>query len=83
MSRPQSRPRWRATRRAASTERVRKMSPKTKSTKPIDIYVRVSQVGGRDGDSFISPEVQEQRCRAQLEVDGLTVGKVFLSLIHI
>jgi len=56
------------------------MSPKTKSTKPIDVYVRVSQVGGRDGDSFISPEVQESRCRAQLEVDGLTVGKVFTDL---
>jgi DNA invertase Pin-like site-specific DNA recombinase len=55
------------------------MSPK-KVTKPIDIYVRVSQVGGRAGDAFISPEVQEQRCRAQLEADGNRAGQVFTDL---
>lgn len=56
------------------------MSPDAKPTKPIDIYVRVSQTRGRSGDSFQSPDQQEQRCRAQLAADGLTVGKVLTDL---
>lgn len=48
--------------------------------KPVDIYVRVSRVGGREGDSFISPADQERRCRAQLEADGYEVGEVFIDL---
>ena len=39
------------------------MSPKEIS-RPLDVYVRVSRVGGREGDSFISPELQEEKCRA-------------------
>lgn len=46
----------------------------------IDIYVRVSAVGGREGESFQSPGDQEQRCRAQLEADGLEAGRVFTDL---
>jgi site-specific DNA recombinase len=56
------------------------MSPKRKPSKPVDVYVRVSQVAGRAGDSFISPELQEERCRAQLLADGLEAGEVFTDL---
>jgi DNA invertase Pin-like site-specific DNA recombinase len=56
------------------------MSPRRKPNKPIDIYVRVSQVRGREGDSFISPDLQEERCRAQLVADGLEAGQVFTDL---
>jgi DNA invertase Pin-like site-specific DNA recombinase/transcription elongation GreA/GreB family factor len=56
------------------------MSPKKKPERPIDIYVRVSKVGGREGDGFISPQEQEQRCRAQLAADRYEVGKVFVDL---
>lgn len=56
------------------------MSPKTRPTKPIDIYVRVSKVAGRGGDSFISPDVQEERCRAQLAADGLEAGELYVEL---
>src|SRR5439155_21867188 len=39
------------------------MSPR-KVTRPLDLYVRVSDVRGRSGDSSISPAEQEKRCRA-------------------
>src|SRR5437588_6528057 len=52
------------------------MSPK-KITRPLDIYVRVSDVRGRAGDSFISPKDQEARCRALAEARGYAVGEVF------
>ncbi|MGH3065254.1 MAG: recombinase family protein [Gaiellaceae bacterium] len=55
------------------------MSPK-KITKPLDIYVRVSRVGGRGGDSVISPELQEEECRALAQARGLDVGHVFIDL---
>jgi hypothetical protein len=56
------------------------LSPDKKPTKPVDIYVRVSRVGGREGVSFQSPEQQEERCRAQLKADGLQVGEIFIDL---
>jgi len=56
------------------------LSPNAKPTKPVDIYIRVSRVGGREGVSFQSPEQQEERCRAQLKADGLRVGAVFIDL---
>jgi DNA invertase Pin-like site-specific DNA recombinase len=56
------------------------MSPKAKPTKPLDIYVRVSQVGGREGESFISPKEQEEKCRALATMRGYEVGKVFTDL---
>jgi site-specific DNA recombinase len=55
------------------------MSPK-RVTKPLDIYVRVSDVRGRAGDSFISPDEQEHRCRAAIASRGLEVGAVFQEL---
>jgi len=38
------------------------MSPK-RIAKPLDIYIRVSDVRGRSGESFISPTDQEERSR--------------------
>jgi DNA invertase Pin-like site-specific DNA recombinase len=55
------------------------VSPK-KITCPLDVYVRVSRVGGREGDSFISPNVQEEKCRALAKARGLKVGQVFTDL---
>ena len=55
------------------------MSPK-KITRPLDIYIRVSRVGGREGDSFISPELQEEKCHALAKARGLKVGQVFIDL---
>jgi DNA invertase Pin-like site-specific DNA recombinase len=55
------------------------VSPK-KITRPLDLYVRVSRVGGREGDSFISPELQEEKCRALAKARGLQVGEVFIDL---
>lgn len=54
------------------------MSPKSKKAKPIDIYVRVSRVGGREGESYLSPQLQEERCRAMITVAGAEVGQVFV-----
>jgi site-specific DNA recombinase len=57
------------------------VSPTTKPSKPVDIYVRVSRTNGRDvnADGGTASE-QERRCRAQLEADGLKVGEVFVDL---
>jgi DNA invertase Pin-like site-specific DNA recombinase len=55
------------------------MSPK-RIRRPLDIYVRVSRVGGREGDSFISPELQEEKCRALATARGLAIGEVFTDL---
>jgi len=55
------------------------MSPK-RITRPLDIYVRVSDVRGRAGDSFISPRDQEERCRALAKARGYKVGEVFTDL---
>ena len=55
------------------------MSPK-KIARPLDIYVRVSDVKGRAGDSFISPKDQEERCRALAKARGYQVGEVLTDL---
>jgi hypothetical protein len=55
------------------------MSPK-KIALPLDIYVQVSDVRGRSGDSFISPKDQEERCRALAKARGYRVGDVFTDL---
>jgi DNA invertase Pin-like site-specific DNA recombinase len=60
-------------------ERRLAMSPK-KITRPLDVYVRVSTVRGRQGDNFISPELQEEKCRALAKARGLQVEKVFTDL---
>jgi site-specific DNA recombinase len=53
------------------------VSPESKPTKPVAIYVRVSRVAGREGDSYISPEEQEERCRGYLRAHGLAAGDVY------
>ena len=59
------------------------MSPK-KVAAPLDIYVRVSDVRGRAGESFISPRDQEERCRALATARGYKVGDVFTDLdVHL
>jgi DNA invertase Pin-like site-specific DNA recombinase len=46
----------------------------TKPTSPLDVYIRVSRVGGRE--NLISPEEQEHLARAHAKQLGLRVGKV-------
>lgn len=57
------------------------MSPTKKPGKPVDIYVRVSRVAGRDvqAEGGTAAE-QEKRCRAQLAADELKAGEVFVDL---
>jgi site-specific DNA recombinase len=55
------------------------MSPK-KVTAPLDVYVRVSDVRGRSGESFISPVEQEERCRGAITRRGYEVGEIFTDL---
>jgi site-specific DNA recombinase len=47
---------------------------------PIGIYVRVSRVGGRDGDSFRSPEDQIRRATKYATDNGFLVGPVYQDL---
>jgi site-specific DNA recombinase len=42
----------------------------------LDGYVRVSRVGGRTGDSFISPDVQRERLRASAKVAGHRILRI-------
>lgn len=46
----------------------------------VDGYVRVSQVGGRSGESFISPDVQREQIERWAELRGVLVGQVFEEL---
>lgn len=48
--------------------------------RPLDAYVRVSQVRGREGDSFISPAVQADRIAAWAQRAGVPVGEVLEEL---
>ena len=41
-----------------------------------DGYVRVSRVGGRGGESFISPEIQEERIRAYVRSRQFELGVI-------
>lgn len=46
----------------------------------LDAYIRVSRVAGRGGESFISPEVQEERTRAYASAFGHTIDRVHTDL---
>ncbi len=48
----------------------------TKPTKPLDIYLRVSSKGGREGARYQSPAEQETICRTFATAKGLPVGQV-------
>lgn len=41
---------------------------------PLDAYIRVSRVNGRDGDSFISPDVQRESIEAWAKANGVAVN---------
>jgi DNA invertase Pin-like site-specific DNA recombinase len=47
---------------------------------PVDAYIRVSRVGGREGDRFISPELQRESITRVCEREGLRVVKWFEEL---
>jgi DNA invertase Pin-like site-specific DNA recombinase len=49
-------------------------------TEQLDIYVRVSEVGDRAGESFGSPAEQEAAARAWAERAGVTIGEVVSEL---
>ncbi|MEA2386829.1 MAG: site-specific recombinase [Thermoleophilaceae bacterium] len=53
---------------------------KTEKTKPLDAYVRVSRVGGREGDSFISPDVQREKIEGYAKARGFAIGERFVDL---
>ena len=46
----------------------------------VDGYVRVSQVAGRSGESFISPLVQREQIQAWCVARGFALGEVFEEL---
>lgn len=46
----------------------------------VDGYVRVSRVGGRDGDRFISPDVQREQIEAWARLRHATVAEVHTDL---
>jgi DNA invertase Pin-like site-specific DNA recombinase len=57
------------------------MSPEKKPVKPLDVYVRVSRVQGREVEEEGGTAAeQEKRCRAQLQASGLKAGQVFSDL---
>src|SRR5829696_1875065 len=53
---------------------ARRVSPR--KTKIVDGYVRVSKRGGRDGDGFISPRLQEETIRRWAKANGCTIGVI-------
>ena len=46
----------------------------------VDGYIRVSQVGGRQGASFISPAVQRDQIDGWAKLNGALIGEVFEEL---
>lgn len=52
-----------------------KPKPNVKKKRAI-IYTRVSRVGGRSGDSYISPDTQRKACEAKAKADGYQVVEV-------
>lgn len=48
--------------------------------KVMDGYIRVSRVNGREGDSFLSPEVQRQAIDAWATLHNMTLGNVYVEL---
>jgi len=46
----------------------------------LDAYIRVSQVAGRRGESFISPALQLEQIERWLRVNGARLGRIFEEL---
>jgi len=71
------------------------MDSKQNGGRRLDAYIRVSRVGGREGDSFTSPKIQEERIHAwavanghqvievhrELDVSGGTMDRPMLNLV--
>jgi DNA invertase Pin-like site-specific DNA recombinase len=49
-------------------------------TKPMDAYIRVSRVAGREGDSFISPDVQREAIEAWAKANGVEIANWYVEL---
>jgi hypothetical protein len=45
-----------------------------KTTKPLGATIRVSRVNGREGDSYLTPEIQTKKIRDTAKEKGLTVS---------
>jgi site-specific DNA recombinase len=56
------------------------MAPRRKTPLPFDGYIRISRVGGRAGESFISPDVQRETIERLATFHGLEVGEVVQEL---
>ena len=54
------------------------MSPTSKPTAPVDVYIRVSQVGGRGGASYYTEDDQREKAEALASARGFAVGETFL-----
>jgi len=46
----------------------------------VDAYVRVSQVGGRSGERFISPSLQREQIEHWVRARGYVLGEIFEEL---
>lgn len=51
-----------------------------KTKRPAVGYVRVSRVGGRGGDSFLSPDLQREEIVRAAAREGLEIGEVIEEL---
>jgi DNA invertase Pin-like site-specific DNA recombinase len=51
------------------------MLPRVDASRPFDGYIRVSQVRGREGDSFISPDLQRQQIERWAQLRGVRIGE--------
>lgn len=56
------------------------VSTLARSSATLDALIRVSRVGGREGDSFISPNVQRKQIESYCSTYGLRVGKWYEEL---
>lgn len=56
------------------------MSEQEEPGRRLDAYIRVSQVAGRSGENFISPDVQEERIRAWAGIHGHEILEAFREL---
>ena len=55
------------------------MSPKTPPL-TLDAYLRVSKVGGREGESFISPDVQLEQIEQWAKLRGVKIARIYKDL---
>lgn len=50
---------------------------------PVIAYIRVSRVGGREGESFLSPDLQREACQREAEKSGLTIIDTYEGVAHL